>query len=373
MRQIDFGRLLVRLVVVATLAGSAYVYYVDFHRADLDVDAVGADPGVAARLAPIGTVTLGPAAAVVADPGFVATTPAAPEPVVEPASEPIPEPTPQSTATEEIPAGLTAPLDDPAVEAAPLVAADPDALAPPAEGVGTDSADLVTPELERIEAAVPAMSLPAAVSPDTSMRDEPPPTLDQSSPTLAPSAESEDATPRPVLPEPSVPPMLEPMPWSPPLGDALEPAPQVPSQTVEVPSLVTDAPALAPSEPASPWPAEAPLPADDVRAPTMTVPEEARPPVWDESSWRQPEEPVRPALPAVTAPDVPPAVPRYAPAPGHAPIHPGHGVPFPIAPRHLPVPPPWPGAYQAYPPMPMPVPDQRPVSPPYPLAPGWGY
>jgi hypothetical protein len=63
LRQVNFERLFVVSVVVATLLGSLYVYVVDFYLAGFPDEAAEA-PDVAVRLAPIGRVVLAEAAAV---------------------------------------------------------------------------------------------------------------------------------------------------------------------------------------------------------------------------------------------------------------------------------------------------------------------
>ncbi len=64
--RVNYERLFVASVVVATLTGSLYVYLVDFYFAGSPDQVVARDPGLADRVAPIGRVTL--AEPVVAEP-----------------------------------------------------------------------------------------------------------------------------------------------------------------------------------------------------------------------------------------------------------------------------------------------------------------
>ncbi|WP_296810660.1 hypothetical protein [Thiocapsa sp.] len=121
LRRVNYERLLVVSVLVATLTGSLYVYLVDFYFARSPDQAVAPDPELADRVAPIGRVTL--AEPVVAAPA-AETTLAATD---APAGESAPAESPAEGGIAEVSASDTGSTDAGSTD----VAAAPDASPEP--------------------------------------------------------------------------------------------------------------------------------------------------------------------------------------------------------------------------------------------------
>ncbi|MFB1488574.1 MULTISPECIES: hypothetical protein [unclassified Thiocapsa] len=202
--RVNYERIFVASVVVATLTGSLYVYLVDFYFAGSPDQAVAADPLVADRVAPIGRVTLAePVVAVPAAETALAATDAPPVEAV-PAESSAEGGVAEASASDagsidagstDVPAALDAPPER-LPEFPPKL--PPELLTDQAEGPAAVSAD----PIEAPSASTEADGMVAAEAEPSVLSGEPG--------TTGPAVRVERPSPAPTYPP--VPPGFVPMP-----------------------------------------------------------------------------------------------------------------------------------------------------------------
>ncbi len=221
--RVNYERLFVVSVVVATLTGSVYVYLVDFYFAGSADQAVEADPLVADRVAPIGRVIL--AEPVAAEPAVAESAVA--EPVAEIAAAATDAPADESMPVESSAEGSVA-------EAAASDAGSPDVAA------ASDASPELAPELRTDQTEGPAAvsrdpieALSASTEADEVIAAESEPSVPSEELQMTgPAATAEQPRPAPIYPP--VPPGYMPMP-APGYAPAYPPYPAPPPAARQVP------------------------------------------------------------------------------------------------------------------------------------------